>query len=234
MSTARYDAIAEFYETEFTDRYDDTVSACFLDLLGPVAGLQVLDAACGHGRLTRELARRGAQVLGADLSDVLLSRARSTEAQEQQGITYLHADLTTPGHLPAGKFDVVTCHFGLSDIDDLDGTLNTLAGALRPGGRFVFSILHPCFSGGGEVGGSWPHDGTYRDEGWWRPADVASTLRRQVGTNHRTLSTYLSSLLAHGFQLSALEEPDPPAAWREGQPGAFRQPAFLVAKCILA
>jgi hypothetical protein len=32
----------------------------------------------------------------------------------------------------------------------------------------VFSILHPCFPGGGEISGSWPAGGSYRDEGWWR------------------------------------------------------------------
>jgi len=231
MRTARYDVIAEFYVTEYPDRYDDTVFVCFRSLLGQVAGLRVLDAACGHGRLTRELARHGAQVHGADLSDGLLSEARSVEAREQQGITYLRADLTSPDHPWTSEFDVVTCHFGLSDIDDLDGILSTISAALRPGGRFVFSILHPCFSGGGDVGGSWPRDRTYRDEGWWRPTDAASTLRRQVGTNHRTLSTYITSLLDHGLPLTALEEPDPPAAWREREPDAYRQPVFLVASC---
>jgi 2-polyprenyl-3-methyl-5-hydroxy-6-metoxy-1,4-benzoquinol methylase len=234
MTSARYDAIAEFYVAEYPDRYDDTVFVSFNDLLGPVAGMRVLDAACGHGRLTRQLARQGAQVVGVDLSDVLLSKARSIEAQEPRGIDYLRVDLTLPNQPWTSKFDVVTCHFGLSDIDDLDSTLGTIASALRPGGRFVFSILHPCFSGGGEVGGSWPRDRTYRDEGWWRPTDAASTLRRQVGTNHRTLSTYFTSLLNHGFELRALEEPDPPAAWRDRQPEAFRQPVFLVASCELA
>ena len=67
MVPARYDPVADFYVSGF-DSTDDSVSAALLDLLGPVAGLRVLDIACGHGRLTRELARRGAEAVGIDVS----------------------------------------------------------------------------------------------------------------------------------------------------------------------
>lgn len=70
MTPARYDAVADFYVSGF-DSTDDQVSAALLDLLGPVAGLRVLDVACGHGRLTRELARRG-QRSWADRKPVFL------------------------------------------------------------------------------------------------------------------------------------------------------------------
>jgi hypothetical protein len=46
MAQARYDAVAYFYITGF-DSIDDSVSLALLDLLGPVAGLTVLDVACG-------------------------------------------------------------------------------------------------------------------------------------------------------------------------------------------
>lgn len=74
MAQARYDAVAEFYIQGF-DSIDDPASRALLDLLGPVTGLRVLDVARGHGRITRELARRGASVLGVDLSGALITRA---------------------------------------------------------------------------------------------------------------------------------------------------------------
>lgn len=60
MGTARYDSVADFYIEGWPDYYGDPVSTSLLSVLGPVEGLGVLDVACGHGRLTREIARRGA------------------------------------------------------------------------------------------------------------------------------------------------------------------------------
>ena len=131
MVEARYDAVAEFYIEGF-DSIDDPASRALLDLLGPVAGLQVLDVACGHGRITRELARRGASVVGVDVSGALITRARETEQAEQLGIRYLHEDVTMPGSLDGfdGGFDVAACNFGLSDIDDLDAAITAIGDAL--------------------------------------------------------------------------------------------------------
>ena len=188
MVEARYDAVAEFYIEGF-DSIDDPASRALLDLLGPVAGLQVLDVACGHGRITRELARRGASVVGVDVSGALITRARETEQDEQLGIRYLHEDVTMPGSLGGfdGGFDVAACNFGLSDIDDLDAAITAIGDALGPRGCFAFSIVHPCFAGGQDISGSWPASGSYYDEGHWTAHGVRSGLRRLVGASHRTL-----------------------------------------------
>lgn len=232
MVQARYDAVAEFYIEGF-DSIDDPASRALLDLLGPVAGLQVLDVACGHGRITRELARQGATVVGIDLSGALITRAREAEPDEQPGIRYLHDDVTRPGSLGAfpGGFDVAACNFGLSDIDDLDAAITAIGAALKPRGHFAFSIVHPCFAGGTDISGSWPASGSYYDEGHWMAQGIRSGLRRLVGANHRTLSTYLATLRRHGLWLDQLAEPLPPPGWDPAH-DADRQPVFLVARCV--
>ena len=65
MAEARYDAVADFYTAAF-GTIDDPATAVMLDLLGSPAGLSVLDIACGHGRVTRELARRGPAITTKD------------------------------------------------------------------------------------------------------------------------------------------------------------------------
>jgi SAM-dependent methyltransferase len=194
----------------------------------------VLELACGHGRITRELARRGATVVGVDVSERLIGKARAQESSAPLGIRYVHADVTEAGLFDHDAFDIVVCSFGLSDIDDLDGALATARRALRQGGAFVFSILHPCFPGGTGVSGSWPADGSYYDERWWQADGALSTLRQQVGANHRTLSTYLNTLRRHGLLLDEAVEPSPPAEWTATRPAAARLPIYWVARCVKA
>jgi len=230
MVEARYDAVADFYISGF-DSVEDPASLALLDLLGPVAGLHVADVACGHGRITRELARRGADVAGIDISGALLGKARQTEQSEPLGIRYIHADVAAHGVLDEGGFDAAACNFGLSDIDDLDAAVAAVSSALRPGGYFVFSILHPCFPGGKDISGSWPAASGYYEEGRWTAADARSTLRRQVGATHRTLSTYLGTLRRHGLWLDRLAEPLPPPGWDPAH-DADRKPVYLVARFV--
>ncbi|MGH3167881.1 MAG: class I SAM-dependent methyltransferase [Trebonia sp.] len=229
MPQARYDDIADFYTAGF-DSTDDSVSQAFLGLLGPVDGLRVLDVACGHGRITREIARRGADVTGIDISQNLLSKAFSTERSQPLAIRYVHGDISAAGVLGDSEFDTVTCNFGLSDIDDLDGAITSVSGALRPGGSFVFCILHPCFPGDGDViSGAWPADGRYYDEGHWFARGARSGLRHRVGANHRMLSTYLNTLSAHGLLVDRVAEPEPSPDWDPAH-YADRMPVFFVAR----
>jgi ubiquinone/menaquinone biosynthesis C-methylase UbiE len=231
MRDARYDAVADFYDAGFSDPRDPVLAA-LLDLLGSPRGQRVLDLACGHGRVAREVARLGAAVVGVDLSVALLDKARAQEETEHLGVDYVHADAADVPDLPNGSFDAVVCNFGLADIDDLDGALATVRRVLRPGGSFVFSILHPCFAGAAAVAGTWPADRSYHSEGFWKADSAYSVLRRQVGANHRTLSTYVNTASRHGLTVTAMSEPPAPAEWHaDERREAARLPVFLVTRC---
>jgi ubiquinone/menaquinone biosynthesis C-methylase UbiE len=229
MTSPRYDRIAESYGSG-DDDYTTPPVAALLELLGSVEGERVLDLACGHGVITRQLARLGASVVGLDLSGRLLDIARERDAVEPLGIRYLEGNAAGSA-LTGEAFDLVACNFGLSDIDDLPGVLDTVNRLLSSRGRFVFSILHPCFAGADEVSGSWPTKGTYYDEGWWRPQARRSTLRREVGANHRTVATYVNALVERGLYIDRLVEPSPEESWTTEHPRAAAQPVYFVARC---
>jgi len=204
---ARYDEFAEWYEQWIGDA--PSLIAAQDGLLPPVAGARVLDLACGQGRMSRYLARRGADVVGVDVSAAMLGKAR---AAGPAGITYLCADVTrAPTWWDGRPFDGCTCELALMDIDDLAGALATVAAVLRPGGWFVASVMHPCFPGNGRGQSSWPPGGGYEREGWWTsPGHNPEGVRIRVGATHRKLSTILNALHDAGLEAERFAEPPAP------------------------
>ena len=229
--TARYDEIADFYDATAGRSVTDPATAALLELAGEVRGLALLDVACGQGRVAREFASRGARVTGVDISAALLAKAKAAEARQPVGITYVEADATDRTVLAGQSFDGVACNYGVTDVDDLDGLLATVARLLAAGGWFVFSLLHPCFPGWDrDAPSSWQHGLGYFQEGWWQASNPG--FRGKVGANHRTLSTYLNSLACHGLVLEQVTEPRPGADWQQRLPGAAPVPLYLVARCL--
>ena len=121
-------------------------------LLGDVAGLDILDAGCGQGYLSRLLAQRGARVTGIEFAPQGYDVAAREEERAPLGIDYRQADLTRPFGLE-GRFDAVVANMVFMDIEDYQAAMRHCIDALRPGGRFVFSLLHPCFE---EPSSAWP------------------------------------------------------------------------------
>src|SRR5437588_7868102 len=142
-----YDEIAEWYDSWVGahSMSDDPYFRAVEALMGEVAGRDICDLACGQGRVARHLADQGVQVVGVDLSAKLLAIARRHEEAEPRGIEYRQDDARSLDGLAEATFDGVLCHMALMDIPDLMPTLRNVARILRPGGWFVFSILHPCY-----------------------------------------------------------------------------------------
>ena len=204
---ARYDEFAEWYEQWVGDA--PPLIAAHSGLLPAVTGERVLDIACGQGRMSRYLARLGADVVGVDVSAAMLGKAR---AIGPGNISYICADVTGhPAWWDGRPFDGCTCDLALMDIDDLAGTLSTVTTVLRRGGWFVASIVHPCFPGNEKGRSSWPPGEGYEREGWWTSPDHnPDGVRIRVGATHRKLSTFLNALLDAGLEPERFVEPPAP------------------------
>ena len=110
-------------------------------------GQTVLDIACGNGLTSRRLARLGAHVVAFDFSQEMIRLAK--ERGGSDNIEYRIVDATDADALSglgAGRFDAALCNMGFMDMADIRPLMKALPSLLRPGGRFVFSLLHPCFN----------------------------------------------------------------------------------------
>jgi SAM-dependent methyltransferase len=109
-----------------------------VDVMCLSPGMRVLDLGCAWGRTTRELARRGFDAVGVDLSPELVAIAR----ERAPDVPFAAAPVRClPDDL--GLFDAVTEFYGDSTISYEDeaaclGALRSVAARLRPGGRYLF------------------------------------------------------------------------------------------------
>ena len=111
-----------------------------LQVLGDVAGLDVLELGCGAAQWSIALARQGARVTGLDFSERQLGHARDRMRQAGVDFPLIQASATEVP-LPDASFDVVFCDHGAFTFTDPRETIPEAARLLRPGGLLAFSMI---------------------------------------------------------------------------------------------
>jgi len=236
-----YDEIAEWYDEAIRKGaltpFHDWIVPITVDLAGGVEDYRVCDLACGQGVVARRLAERGARVLGVDVSEKLLDLARQYERDEPRGVEYERGDAQTLNAVPDGAFDGVVCNMSLMDIPDLDTTLGAVSRVLRPGGWFVFSVVHPICQTPGSPWWAWEGEAIvgvevrdYFAEGYWRRGNPEG-VRGRLGAHHRTLSTYVNGLARFGLCIERLLEPRATGEYADLAPVHRHVPVALVVRC---
>lgn len=212
-------------EGDFVRQY--LLNPAMFGLLGDVADAAILDAGCGQGYLARLLAKRGAQVTGIEPATALLNFAKDREQSEPLGIEYLRADLSSWSPV-AAIFDVVIANMVFMDIVDYKSAMANCVTSLRPNGRLIFSILHPCFE---EPGSAWKQKQCVEVRDYFNEITVKQTYGYFI---HRPLGSYLSCVIETGCAIQQVLEPrlDPAIAARYGAERYASVPGYLVVSAV--
>jgi SAM-dependent methyltransferase len=209
----------------------------FRGLLPGLRDKRLLDLGCGFGwhcRYAREQDARS--VIGVDISEKMLARAQATT--NDRAIEYRRMaieDIDFPGD----RFDLVISSLALHYVERFDLVCRQVHQCLTSDGAFVFSVEHPmftalpvqdwCYGPNGERL-HWPVD-QYQQEG---PRHTRR-LEGDVVKYHRTIATYVNTLINSGFQIARVIEPEPPANMRQERPSTRddgRRPMFLLVAAL--
>jgi SAM-dependent methyltransferase len=215
------------YRTRLTD-------AAVLTAVGEPAGLRILDAGCGEGYLSRLLASAGADVVGVDTSASLIAAAGSHADQARQPVNYAVAAMENLPE-PDETFDVVVCNHVLSDVDDPEIALAEIARVLKPGGRLVAMMLHPCFytaHAERDASGNIPVTAYFTERRVDQKFLVAGIESPdEVHMTFRPLEFYTQAVVRAGLLITGLTEPHPDVQALHDDPwwrANFVKPLFLL------
>ncbi|MFW9835535.1 MAG: class I SAM-dependent methyltransferase [Candidatus Thorarchaeota archaeon] len=234
---ASWDEVAEDYHKSVGDTGDsyhrNFVNPVIFEILGDIKNKSVLDLACGQGYLSRLLARKGANVIGVDISEKMLEIAEASEESTPLGVRYLHCNSGDMSDIADASMDYIVSTFGFHDIKEIEPTIKECSRVLKVGGNLVFAIPHP-FSYAKRI---------MDEEGYYLKVKRYMSIREiphpkyketHVMAYHRPLSYYFEKLFSVGLRMMAFREVI--ADLHRGQPIkderllAYRKeiPSFLV------
>ncbi|GHF66522.1 SAM-dependent methyltransferase [Streptomyces mashuensis] len=194
----------------------DEADARLLGPAGSLAGRDVLEIGCGAAQCSRWLAGQGARPVALDLSHRQLQHALRIGT----GFPLVEADATA---LPFadGSFDLACSAYGaVPFVADPVRLMREVHRVLRPGGRWVFSVTHPL---------RWAFPDEPGPEGLSVAAsyfdrtpyvEQDETGRAVYVEHHRTLGDRVRDVVAAGFRLTDLVEPEWPA-WNTQEWGGW-------------
>jgi len=190
-----------------------------LAMLDIKPGQQILDIACGNGQFARKMAGLEAKVTAVDFAEKFI---RIAKAKSSPGIDFRVIDATSVvdlSTLAGTRYDAVVCTMAMMDMENIDILINHIPGLLKTDGKFVFSVLHPCFNSGenvlvherDEIGGEVKNKYSVKISNYLvEKSELGIGMVGQPEAQyyfHRPISTILRACFKAELVLDALEEP---------------------------
>lgn len=201
-------------------------------LLPDFKGKRLLDLGCGYGWHCIYAMEQGAEsALGIDISEKMLRIAREKTSNPHVEYQCCAMEDVEP---PAASFDVVLSSLAFHYVEQYPLIVDKVCKSLVPGGSFVFSVEHPVFTAYGTQ--DWYYGENKEilhfpvDNYYYEGKRKAVFLGEEVVKYHRTLTTYLNTLLIHGFAIEQIVEPQPPESMLDipGMRDEMRRPMMLI------
>jgi ubiquinone/menaquinone biosynthesis C-methylase UbiE len=215
-STTDWGTVANWYDKlvgeSGSEYHREVVLPGVLRLLAPLAGESAVDIACGQGVLCRMLEERGLEVTGVDAAKELIESARE---RGPDNIHYFVGDAREMKFLVDGAFAAATCVLAIQNINPIQPVFAEVSRILKPMGRFVVAMMHPCFRGPKESSWGWDQKtGTQyrRVDRYLLPRKTPIVTHpgkdpdAYTWSFHKPLEHYVKAMRNAGLLIDALEE----------------------------
>ena len=219
--------VADWYDElvqEKSSYQKDLILPNIIRLIDIKKGEKVLDLACGQGFFSGEFLKQGAEVIGSDISEELISLAEKNN--QGKDIKFYVSPADNLNFISDKSLDKIVIILAIQNMENLVGVMKECGRVLKDGGKMFFVLNHPVLRIPKET--SWGYD---EEEGvqYRRLNKYMSEFRTEIDMNpgdrnkkftvsfHRPLQLYFKALRNSGFCVSGLEE------WisnKKSQPGA--------------
>jgi len=216
VNRRRWDELSDEYQQRHAPQLESSGGTAWgvwqipesdLQILGEVAGLDVLELGCGAAQFSIALARRGARMTGLDNSARQLEHGRRAMTAAGLDFPLIHASAEATG-LPDGSFDVVFCDYGAMTFADPRLTVPEAARLLRRGGLFAFSTGTPLLDM------VWPADAEHPSESlvlnYWEEIQRIEPVGEPISFQ-LPYGQWIALFVEHGLTVETLIELRPPA-----------------------
>lgn len=203
------------------------------ELLPNLENKKMLDLGCGFGWHCIYAMENGAEkVVGVDISTKMLEKAKAqTPYKNVEYICSAIEDLT----FSENTFDIVLSSLTFHYIKDFNEVVKNIHKFLKDGGDFVFSVEHPIFTAQGKQDWNYDENGKIKDwpvdNYYYEGKRESIFLGEKVIKYHRTLTTYVETLIKNGFRIEHIVEAQPSEEMRKSIPGMedeMRRPMMLL------
>jgi SAM-dependent methyltransferase len=204
---------SDFYANKSFFNGKSTLNSIELELLGDLRGKKVLHLQCHFGQDSLSMARLGATVIGVDLSEKAIEKAKEFSEKLKLDANFICCDVYDLPNQLSEKFDIVFTSYGtIGWLPDLYKWGNIISHFLKPSGKFIMVDFHPVV---------WMYDNEFK-EVYYSYFNIEPIFENELGTyadrnskieittvtwNH-PISDILNSLIKNNLEIISFNEFD--------------------------
>ncbi|WP_216616423.1 class I SAM-dependent methyltransferase [Marinifilum caeruleilacunae] len=203
---------SSFYDLEGFKNGKSSLNHIEIEELGDIKGKKILHLQCHFGMDTLSLARLGAEVVGVDISDASIAKAKELASELDIPARFIRSNVYELENVLDETFDIVYTSYGaINWLDDLDKWAKIIRSYLQPIGIFYMVEFHPfiyTLNDDSEISDSYFKSDALEsvvEQSYTDQSEISGKKLKHIEWHH-SLSEVINSLISNDLKLEFLNE----------------------------